>query len=303
MPKRWKHLTEYAVFWLLQAVVRLLPLPLVHRTGHVLGRLAYPFLTSRRRVALKNLHNAFPDLEEKQREEIARRSFQSVAATFVELLWQKNLKDKEQLRRRLRIENPEIMEYACDRQKGVVFLSAHFGSWELAFQGLSAYVSRPITAIVKPQSNPYVDRLITQWRGMYGAKVVPMGISVRETLRALQQGGIVAMAGDQSAPKESIAVEFFGRDVPTFQGPAVFSLKTGAAIVLGLAVRQPDGDYTMNLKEVPTADLHGATPENIYELTRRQVRMTEDIIRTCPEQWMWMHKRWKHVPDRIEAAA
>ena len=129
-----------------------------------------------------------------------------------------------------------------------------------------------------------------------------MGISVREILRTLKEGGIVALAADQSAPKESVMVNFFGRNVPTFQGPAIFSLKTGAPIILGCTVRQENGNYTMHLAHVPSDDLNGVSDENVLELTRRQVQMTEAIIRQKPEQWMWMHKRWKHVQDHTETA-
>ena len=129
---------------------------------------------------------------------------------------------------------------------------------------------------------------------------MPMGMSVREIIRTLQQGGIIALVADQTAPKESVSVEFFGRQVPTFEGPAVFCLKTGAPIVLGCTVRQNDGNYTMHLEHVPSDDLVHYSEENVRELTQRQVRLTEEIIQQHPEQWMWMHKRWKHVPDRVE---
>jgi KDO2-lipid IV(A) lauroyltransferase len=129
-----------------------------------------------------------------------------------------------------------------------------------------------------------------------------MGMSVREVIRTLHQGGIVVLVADQTAPKESVSVEFFGRQVPTFEGPAVFSLKTGAPIVLGCAVRQEDGNYTMHLVHVRSDDLVGSSEDHVRELTQRQVRFTEDVIRQHPGQWMWMHKRWKHVPDRAEIA-
>ena len=125
-----------------------------------------------------------------------------------------------------------------------------------------------------------------------------MSLAVREIIRALQNNNAVFLAADQTAPQESISVEFFGRNVPTFQGPAVFCLKSGAPIVLVMTVRQPDGRYKLIMEKVPSEDLEEYSESNVLELTRRQVKMTEEIIRRNPEQWMWMHKRWKHVPDR-----
>ena len=301
MPHQKKHIIEYGIFLFLSAVVRLLPLPLVHRAGFALARAAYPLLKSRRNVALRNLQNAFPDMDRKQRERIAAQSFNHITATFVELLWSPNY-TKELIKKRVRIEHLEVLTDLLQRKKGIVFLTAHFGSWEIGAQAIILNTDVTVCAIAKSQSNILVDRVINQWREVFGVKVVPMGMSVREIIRTLHEGGIIALVADQTAPKESVSVEFFGRQVPTFEGPAVFCLKTGAPIVLGCAVRQEDGNYSMELIHIPSDDLTGATQENIRELTQRQVHLTEEMIRQHPEQWMWMHKRWKHVPDRMEIA-
>jgi KDO2-lipid IV(A) lauroyltransferase len=293
------HIVEYVFFLLLGSIVRLIPLSYVHKVGFALARFFYPFLGSRRRVAMQNLRNAFPEKNESELNQIAFRSFQNISATFVDLLWMQNL-TKEMILDRVHIENPELLKQLLEKKKGIIFLSAHFGSWELATQAIAVYAAAPMCAIAKQQSNILVDRLINRWRELFGVKVVFMGISVREILRTIQNGGMVTLVADQSAPKESIPVEFFGRLVPTFEGPAVFCLKTGAPIILGCTVRQKDGNYTMRLMQVPSDDLTDASDANILELTQRQVRMTEDIIRQYPDQWMWMHKRWKHVPDRVE---
>jgi len=301
MQIKTKHLIEYIFFRSFSFIIKLLPLRLIQKSGIVLGRLAYPLLKSRREVALRNLQNAFPEMVNQQREQIALHSFQNISTTFIELPWLQNM-TKETIKQRVCIDNLELIEQLLAKKKGIVFLSAHFGSWELAVQAIVAYTGIPVSAIAKPQSNARVDYIINQWRELFGVKVVPMGVSVREILRTLQQGGIIALVADQTAPKESVSVEFFGRQVPTFQGPSVFCLKTGAPIVLGCTVRQKNGNYKMHLVHVPSDDLVGFSDENVLELTQRQVRMTEEIIRQYPEQWMWMHKRWKHVPDRVEIA-
>ena len=300
MPIKKTHVVEYVFFQCISFAVRLLPLQLVHKTGFALARLAYPLLKSRREVALRNLRNAFPEMDRQRREQIAFQSFQNISATFIELLWSPNLK-KERIKQRVQIDNLDLLERLMQKKKGIVFLTAHFGSWELAAQSITVYTGETVRAIAKPQSNELVDSIINQWRELFGVKVVSMGVSIREILRTLHNGGIIALVADQTAPKESVSVEFFGRQVPTFQGPAVFCLKTGAPIVFGCAVRQENGNYKMHLEHVPSDDLAGFSDKNVLELTRRQVHMTEEIIRRYPEQWMWMHKRWKHVPDRVEA--
>jgi Kdo2-lipid IVA lauroyltransferase/acyltransferase len=294
-----KHIMEYVLFQILTFIVQLLPLSMVRKTGFALARLAYPLLKSRRNVALQNLRYAFPELEEPVRQKIALKSFQSVGVSFLELLWHPNF-TKDLIRQVVQIENIDLLKQLQEKKRGIVFLTAHYGSWELASQAITVYSETPVCTIAKPQSNLLVDRKITRWRELFGLKIVAMGISVREILRTLQDGGIVALAADQSAPKESVMVKFFGRNVPTFQGPAIFSLKTGAPIILGCAVRQENGNYIMRFIHVQGDDLNGASDENVLELTRRQVEMTEALIRQKPEQWMWMHKRWKHVQDQTE---
>jgi Kdo2-lipid IVA lauroyltransferase/acyltransferase len=299
MSYKSKHIAEYIFFRALAFIIQCLPLTLVHKSGFAAAWLAYPLLKSRRNVALENLRYAFPEMDESKRHSIAFQSFKSVSAAFFELLWYPKY-TKARIKQRVHVENIDVLQRLLERKKGIVFLTAHFGNWELASQAISIYSNTTVYTIAKPQSNLLVDRVLTRWRELFGLKIVPMGISVREILRALQEGGIVALAADQSAPKESIAVEFFGREVPTFQGPAIFSLKTGAPIVLGCTVRQEDGSYSMQFIHVPSDDLQGTSEEKIFTLTQRQVSMTEQVIRQHPEQWMWMHKRWKHVSDQAE---
>ena len=127
--------------------------------------------------------------------------------------------------------------------------------------------------------------------------------SIREMLRLLREKQAVGIVADQTAAKESISVSFFGREVPTYEGPAMLSLKTGAPLVAGFAVRLSDGSYEARFCEVPSSDLKEYSKENVAELTRRHVAVTESVIRQHPEQWMWMHKRWKHVPSRFGQSA
>lgn len=295
MPLR--YVIEYALFRVLGVLVRFFPAYSAHRVGAKVGRAFYPLLTSRRRVALRNLRNAFPELSRQQIEQIAKESFESVTTSFLELMAFERF-SAEDIKRQIRIENLGLLTDARRSNRGAIFLTAHFGNWELAAQAIAVYVDRPLHIIVKTQRNPLVDRRLVGWRTKFGARLIPMDNAVREVLRVLKDAEMVGLAADQAASKESISVEFFGRSVPTFAGPAAFALKTGAPLILGLAERQPDGTYIMRLAEIPSADLGEHSDEAVLELTRRQVRMTEEMIRRSPGQWMWMHKRWKHVADR-----
>jgi KDO2-lipid IV(A) lauroyltransferase len=273
---------------------------MLHELGIAVGRVIYPFLRSRERVAIRNLRNAFPDRSPEELKQIAARSFETISAAFVEMLAFPTFSEAD-IRALVHVENPEIFDMLATRERGVVYLTAHYGSWELAAQSIRVYSQRPLAVIAKTQSNHLVDRLITKWRSRFGCRVVLMH-AVRDVLKILHEKGGILLAADQAASKESLVVEFFGRMVPTYGGPAVFALKTGAILMLSLCVAQVDGTYRMRLQEVPMDDLTEYSEANVLELTRRHVRMTEQAIIDHPEQWMWMHKRWKHVPDRPEVA-
>lgn len=291
-----KHLLEYGAFGLLSLIVQMLPVKTVQRFGSALGGLAYRLLSSRRAITLDNLAKGMPELTPHNRIEVARNVFRGVATSFLEVLWFPRL-SSQALGTLARVENEQLIGEALAKGRGLVFLSAHFGNWEIGAQAVSVKTKIPMLLIVKPQANPYVDRAVNRRRTQYGCSVVPMGESVRPVLKRLESGGVVAMAADQSAAKQSVWVKFFGREVPVHQGPAVFALRTRAKIVVSFALRNHDGTYRVMLEMLDYDDLVGYTPENVQELTRRHVERTEAVIRQHPEQWMWTHRRWKTGPE------
>ncbi len=189
----------------------------------------------------------------------------------------------------------DLTEKVYSRGKGIVYMSGHFGNWELTALATAHFTGYPVTIIVQNQRNRLVNKVINQYRCIWGNSVVTMESSVREVLRQLSQGKTVAMLADQSAPMEGLFVPYFGRPAATHQGPAIFSLRTGAPIVMGLLIRKENGKYELIFEEVRTDDLKEYNDENVAELTRRHVALLEKYVRMYPDQWLWMHRRWKHV--------
>jgi KDO2-lipid IV(A) lauroyltransferase len=294
-----RHIIEYFLYRLAAFFVRLLPLRIIRWKGAFLGRCGYRLWGQRRSVALDNLSRAFPEKSTGELRRIAREAFENVGITFLELLWLSRM-TPERLRNLVHFDKPEIITDLYAKGKGIQLLTAHYGNWEWLAQSIVTHFGFPVYIIVKTQSNPLVDRRINGLRTRLGNKVIPMGASIREVLKELREGKAIGIVADQAAPRENAPVEFFGRPVPTHQGPAVFSLKLGCPLVAIFSVRQPDGTYNAYVREVPTGDLKKYTEENVVELTRRHVAITEEFIRKHPDHWMWMHKRWKHV--REEAA-
>ena len=293
------HTIEYMAFAAGGFLLRLFPLRLAQRMGAALGEFVGVTLGYRRSVTLENLRNAFPEWNDEQLNSILRGTFRSIGTALFELLYLPRM-TKDDVNKVCRVVNPDLIKrvYACG--KGALMLTAHFGNWELLAQAFHTSTDIPLHVIVKPQANRRVDASINRWRMRFGNEVVSMD-SIRDILRLLRENSAVGIVADQTAAKESISVPFFGREVPTYEGPAMLSLKTGAPLVAGFAVRTGDGSYDAEFFEIPSSDLKEYSKDNVAELTRRHVAVTESIIRQHPEQWMWMHKRWKHVPSRIES--
>lgn len=294
------HRVEYWIFLAASWLFGILPLRWVRGIAAGLGTFTYQVLRFRRKIVHDNLRNAFPGEGPGWREEIASETYRNVAISLCELLWFRNLTPAsfEDL-----VEcNGELLRSLHARGKGVVIVTAHLGNWEFISPAVFLKTGIQVHALYKPQSNSFIDRRIAVWRTRFGTKVVPMRLGVREMLRALQQGDAVLVAADQSAPVESIHMEFFGRTVPVFQGPAAFSLKAGAPMISVFAIRKPDGRYLLRCKEIPTDGLD-YSDNGIRELTERHLALTEAVIREYPGQWMWTHRRWKHAQDVGEEAS
>ena len=289
------HIVEYLAFQAVAFFVMLFPLSGARWLGRNLGAFVFNFLGYRKGVTLSNLRRAFPEKSNDEIVQIARGAYRSVGIAFFELLWYPRM-SRDQVNTSMRFDHPDVLKNAYKKGKGLLILTAHFGNWELLGGCIVVQLGFRVHGIAKTQSNRLVNRSIDARRLRFGNIVIPMETSLREVMRALRDGEAVGIVADQAAPKENVPIEFFGTMVPTHQGPSVFSLKMGSPLVAVFPVRAPDGSYDTYVKEVPSADLNGYTEENVAELTRRHVKITEDFIRRFPDQWMWMHRRWKHVP-------
>jgi KDO2-lipid IV(A) lauroyltransferase len=284
---------EFILFRFFGFLVRLMPLRLAQSTGSFIGSVGYLLARRRRAIAIDNLRHAFPDKTQEEIRRVALGAFRNYAICISEFLWFPRLTPKR-LRKLVRIINVELAAEVYSRGRGVVFVSGHFGNWELSALVGGHFTGYPMTIIVQNQRNRLVNEVINRYRCIWGNSVVPMESSVREILKKLSEGQAVGILADQSAPMEGIYVDFFGRPAATHDGPAIFSLRTGAPLVIGFLVRQTSGRYELTYEEVPTSDLSDYSERNVIELTRRHVALLEKYVRQYPDQWLWMHRRWKH---------
>jgi Kdo2-lipid IVA lauroyltransferase/acyltransferase len=288
-----KNIFEYVIFLSFSRFFQIVGLNLSRKFSFFIAVLFYYVIPIRKKTVLENLHNAFPDYDEKKIKRIAFGSYKSFAISLVEILYIPAM-SREDIEKQIDCANLELIRKKYEENNGVILLSAHFGNWEYMATSLAAQLNIPFSCIIKPQRNPYVTNWMNKARSKWNNEIVPVGISIRQTYKALKEKKIVAMVADQRGPEESIKANFFGRNLTVHTGPAVLSLKTGAPILYGISVRQDDYSYKTIMTEISKENLPESNEEKIKELSQRHMTYLEDYIRKYPEQWLWMHKRWKH---------
>ena len=219
---------EYILFLVLEKTVPILPLSFSHFLAELYAYVFYYFIPVRKKTAISNLKLAFPEMDEAEIRKIVKGVYRNVLIVIFEFFYLGKLKQGD-IKKIISVTNPEKYEECLARGKGVVVISAHFGNWELMAHGVARIIGHPVYVIVKKQSNEKLDVKINEMRESGGNKMIEMQNALRGVLTALHENKIVAMLGDQTAPKEnSVKVHFFVDDVPTFEGAARFAIKTGA---------------------------------------------------------------------------
>jgi KDO2-lipid IV(A) lauroyltransferase len=288
-----KNKIEYIIFVLFSYSFRILGLGLSRKLASVLAFTFFYLIPIRKKVVLENLKIAFPNHDEVNNKELAFKIYSSFAVTLVEIMCLPFL-NKSDLVNAVECSNPELIVEKFNEGKGVILLSSHFGNWEFIAISVAIQIQLPFSVVVKPLRNTLVYEWMNKGRTKFGNEVVPLGISIRKTYQTLKEKKIVAMVADQRGPKEGVKVDFFGKKVAVYTGPAALALKTGAPIICGIPIRENNFNYKVKLVEIPTNDLPDSEEEKILEISQRYTSYLEEVIREHPEQWLWMHKRWKY---------
>ena len=177
----------------------------------------------------------------------------------------------------------------------MIALSGHYGSPEVMTVGLAEQGIDP-HVLVAPMRNPLVSAFFSRHRETYGVHPVEVGPSMRELIRVLRKGAVVCMAADQDAGRHGIFVDFLGRPASTATGPVEMARRTGAAIVFGTIRRLPDGSHLAVIDPPITVEDRGDEAATVRYYVEDLSRRLEAAVRLAPEQWFWLHRRWKTKP-------
>jgi Kdo2-lipid IVA lauroyltransferase/acyltransferase len=297
-------------YLLIKVIVRcfsLIPLWLRKVFFISLWRLFYYFSPRHRFIALQNLRRAFPDKSIAEIIQIAKGAYRNLAIICAEFCDLPRL-DRTRLHRLLDVEGLDNAQRALAKKKGMLVLASHFSNWELMAVAVSAFIA-PGVAIYRPLDNLFLDRLVRYIRSSTGNIPVPKKRAMLQVIRCLGRNGTVGVLIDQNVSwKEGIFVNFFGSPACTTDGFAQIALKTGAPVLPCFIVRKPDGRYRLIVGEEVSLIRTGDWDADVRANTQQFTNIIENMIRKYPEQWLWLHQRWKtkmhqarrpRNPDRI----
>lgn len=288
-----KDRIEYFLFIALSFFLRIIGIRLSRKFAYLLALFFYYLIPIRKKTVFENLDIAFPNLTIKEKKNLAFKSFNSFFISMVEILLLPYL-SKEKVKSLVELKNSELLLQKYKEGNGLIVLAAHFSNWEYNAVSIPLQINIPVHVVVKALRNPFVNKWMNKARTNWGNKLIPLGVSIRTTFSVLKNKEILAMIADQRGPEESIKLDFFGKKTSVFTGPAVLSLKTNAPLLYLIPIRRPDYSYFAEVHEVDRNNLPDDFDQQVIVLCQRMINYLEEIIKAYPEQWLWMHRRWKH---------
>jgi KDO2-lipid IV(A) lauroyltransferase len=292
-----KGLAEYVLAWIIVKSFGALPRPAAHRAAAALARFGFHVARRQRRAGLQNLRMAFPDMEEGGREAILRGCFANLGRLLVEFTHFPDL-SKANISELVVHDGLENYLEGLNRGSGVIFMTAHFGAWELSSFAHAVY-GYPLKFIVRPIDNPRVENLISSYRTLSGNVPVLRRSAARDVLKALRRNEAVGILFDQNTTRsEGVFAPFFGIPAATTPSIALFALRTGAAVVPGFLIWDAALRKHRLRLDAPVDLINtGNLDSDILENTKRFNEILEGYIRKYPDQWLWIHRRWKTRPE------
>ncbi len=266
--------------------------PLAQHIGRGWGTIAYLIPMSRKKVALENIRQSFPALTKREARRLLRRVYLHCGQMFFEIPHIFRMTHNT-LDRYVTLDGEENVVNALSRNKGVFFLTAHFGNWEFLCAAGSLMTGN-LAVIARPVDFKPFDRVIAEIRTLFGTEVILKQKALRRVRGALRENKLIGILLDQNVDwYEGIYVPFFGRWACTNKGLAILAVMTGTPVVPAFPVRQKDGRYRIIFEKEVELRQTGDRTRDIEENTELFTNIIEKYVRKYPDHWFWFHKRWK----------
>jgi KDO2-lipid IV(A) lauroyltransferase len=291
-----KEWLEYAAVWAILKALGALPRGVARRWAASVARILYAMLPRLRHTAEFNLRLAFPDWDEARRGAVIRgmvRNLGWMAAEFAHM----PRYTRETIDQIVVLDGHENFLEGQRRGKGVLYLTGHIGAWELSSFAHALY-GFPLHYMARPLDHARVDALVNRYRCLSGNQPIFKNESARALLKILKDAGTVGILADQNTmPEEGVFVDFFGKPACTTTGIARVALHTDAAVVPGYAVwDESSGKYRLRFEPAVELLRTGDSERDVFVNTQKFTKVIEEVVRKYPEQWVWVHARWKTRP-------
>lgn len=277
---------------IIAGILYLIPRPLELLLGRILGIFVFDVLRFRRKIVMDNLKIAYPDMSERDRAKIGRGSYIHLGRVISEYPSLTFL-NKKWVNKNYEMQGMQHYASVNAQEKGVLFLGLHMGNGDLglasmAMSGFDLYV------ISKHFKSEWLNKMWFGLRESKGIKFIPEEKSSFQILKALKKKGSIAFVLDQfMGPPVGVATKFFGKETGTAAGLALFSIKTGVGVVPGYSFRKKDGKMVIIFDPPILPISSGNLDQDIARLTQIYTDWIEKTVRKHPDQWMWLHRRWK----------
>lgn len=280
-----------ALLRLLAALLRPVSWATVQRVGRALGTLGWLLAGRDRRRTLHHLALAFSHLSPRERRALGLACFRHQGTNLTECLYLLS-HDCRVVFQQVEVEGWENVEAVRAAGRPVFILTGHCGNWELLGATMNCR-KLGLATVARPLNDPEFQELILEYRDRYGTETIERGTAAaaRKLLQVFRTGRALCMLIDQDTRVEGVWVSFFGRPAYTPVGAAKFALRQDAAVIPAFIERRPDGTHLARF--LPPLDL----PPDPEEATALMTRSIEEQVRRRPEQWVWMHRRWRRQPE------
>jgi Kdo2-lipid IVA lauroyltransferase/acyltransferase len=295
-----REAAEFVVVWVFVNGLRLLPRRLARAIGIAIGAGAFRGLGRLRGVGLRNLELAFPEMTAQEREEILQSEYRNLGLLLAEFCKMPDY-TAATASQFIRYEGLENYLQARARGKGVLVLTGHLGAWELS-SFYHSLMGMPMGMVIRRLDNPLVDAFVNRIRCLHGNRVVHKDDFARGLIASMRAGETVGILMDTNmTPPQGVFVPFFGVQACTASGMARIAAKTGAAVVPGFLLwEESERKYVLHFGEELQVIHTGDAEQDALTNTAAFTAAIEGYVRQYPEQWLWMHRRWKTRPAREE---
>jgi Kdo2-lipid IVA lauroyltransferase/acyltransferase len=290
---------DWMGFWSIKALIfllNLLPIRCALFLARLTGRIVYLF-HKRRHVAYVNLKAALGETyESAQLKKIAAGTYENIAQIGVEM-FRFPIFDRAYVEKNCSVEGYDELTKALEAKKGVIFLTAHFGNWEIS-SIISALLGHPMKVLVREQKHSRLNDILTSMRATHGNEVIGKGMALREIVKALHDNQIVGILSDQSGGPTGVYVDFFGRRTTTPAGAISIAQRTGCVVLPTFIIRKKRNQHVIQVNKPLVIPDTGDSAKDVETGITSYVKILEAYIRAYPDQWLWGHKRWKYTLDK-----